>query len=149
MIDQGIVAIGKMKQLALWTSSIYLTNFPLVYIVLKFWGSPNSAYLVAIIPLFLAFCTNLHILSKYAEFPAKKYFFSIFLKNLSLMALSAVIPLIAHNLITNDEVSRFFTVCSLSVICSTSIIYKWGLGYNAKQMVKQKFKAFFKRNNIK
>ena len=149
MIDQGIVAIGKMKQLALWTSSIYLTNFPLVYIVLKFGGSPNSAYLVAIIPLFLAFCTNLHILSKYAEFPAKKYFFSIFLKNLSLMALSAVIPLIAHNLITNDEVSRFFTVCSLSVICSTSIIYKWGLGYNAKQMVKQKFKAFYKRNNIK
>ncbi|EXZ16629.1 hypothetical protein M067_5044 [Bacteroides fragilis str. J-143-4] len=65
------------------------------------------------------------------------------------MALSAVIPLIAHNLITNHEVSRFFTVCSLSVICSTSIIYKWGLGYNAKQMVKQKFKAFFKRNNIK
>lgn len=77
MIDQGIVAIGKMKQLALWTSSIYLTNFPLVYIVLKFGGSPNSAYLVAIIPLFLAFCTNLHILSKYAEFPAKNTFFHI------------------------------------------------------------------------
>lgn len=144
MIDQGIVAIGKMKQLALWTSSIYLLDFPLTYLVLKLGCSPSSAYIVSIIPVFIGFYTNLYILSKYAQFPAKEYFFSVFLKNLVLMILSAIIPLTVHIIIPNNDFFRFFIVCFLSVICSISIIYTWGLGNNAKQMVNKKLKVFFK-----
>ena len=144
MIDQGIVAIGKMKQLALWTSSIYLLDFPLTYLVLKLGCSPSSAYIVSIIPVFIGFYTNLYILSKYAQFPAKEYFFSVFLKNLVLMILSAIIPLTVHIIIPNNDFFSFFIVCFLSVICSISIIYTWGLGNNAKQMVNKKLKVFLK-----
>jgi hypothetical protein len=83
-------------------------------------------------------------LSKYAQFPAKEYFFSVFLKNLVLMILSAIIPLTVHIIIPNNDFFRFFIVCFLSVICSISIIYTWGLGNNAKQMVNKKLKVFFK-----
>ena len=144
MIDQGIIAIGKMKQLSLWTSSIYLLDFPLTYLVLKLGCSPSSAYLISIIPVFVGFYINLYILSRYAQFPAKEYFFSIFFKNLILIILSAIIPLTIHIFITDNAFLRFFSVCLSSLICSISIIYRWGLGNTTKQMVNQKIKLFLK-----
>lgn len=35
MIDQGLTAIGRVKELSLITAPIYLLNVPLVYLALK------------------------------------------------------------------------------------------------------------------
>ena len=82
MIDQGLTAIGRVKELSLITAPIYLLNVPLVYLALKIGFEPWSVYIVSMISVLTGFIVNLFLLSKYANFPAGEYFIKIFMRNL-------------------------------------------------------------------
>lgn len=137
MVDQGVVAMGKMKQLALWTSPIYLLNFPLVYVVLKLGYSPVSAYVIVMLPTFLGLIVNLYILQKYNHFLAVRFFISVFLKNLLLILIATIIPVMIQSLM-QQGLLRFVFVCIVSIISNTIVMYYWGLNSEVKRMVKNK-----------
>ena len=142
MLDQGVVASGYMKQLTCITTPMYLLDLPLIYVVLKLGGTPPAAYMVGALPLFLAFLSNLYILKKYTKFPAKKYFVSVFLKNVLLVLVASIIPMYIQSKMPYG-VGRFFVVCVVSVCSTVAILWFFALGKGAKKMIKEKITALF------
>ena len=140
MVDAGIVATGRVKEMNLYAIPIYFINLPLVYLVLKFEWYPPLVYFVGSIPAFIHFIINLKILSNIINFPALKYFTQIFLKNFILIIISLIIPFIIHNLIQEGTL-RFFCVCIVSVISTITTMYFFSLNNDVKQMIKQKLRS--------
>ena len=143
MLDQGVVTSSYIKQLTCITTPMYLLDLPLTYIVLKLGGTPPTAYMVGALPLFLAFLSNLYILKKYTKFPARKYFLSVFLKNLLLLLIASIIPVYIQSKMPYG-IERFLTVCSISVICTITILYCLALDKNTRTMVNNKIKSLIR-----
>lgn len=143
MLDQGVVASGYMRQLTTITTPMYLLNLPLTYLVLKLGGSPSTAYMVGALPIFLAFLSNLYILKKYTQFPAHKFFIFVFLKNLILIFIASIIPVYIQSQMAFG-IKRFLVVCSISVICTITILYYLGLDKPVRIMINNKIKSLIK-----
>ena len=137
MINGGIAAIGKVRDLNIYSIPLYLLTLPIVYIVLKLGGSPVYVYLLSNIPALLSFMVNLYILSKYTDFPGYKFFFNIFLKNTLLILLACIIPY-SVQCFMEPSLIRFLIVCSISVLCTIAIMYLFALNAEVKQMVTKK-----------
>ena len=120
-----------------WSIPIYLLSLPLCYIVLYLGMGPIVMYWIASVPPLLAFLVNLKILSKYTDFPALKYFYTIFMKNIFLIAVSCIIPFMIRSLMT-EGIIRFFIVCSVSVLCTFITIYFVGMNQETRELIKQK-----------
>lgn len=144
MIDQGIVATGKVKSMNLYGIPVYLLNLPLVYIVLSLGWYPPLIYFIGSIPAMIHFLVNLKILSNSTGFPAHKYFMQIFCKNFVLIVLAFIVPLIVKNLM-QDGVLRFFVVCSLSVVSIVSVMYLFALNKEVKAMIQTKILSMLRK----
>lgn len=136
MIEEGLHAINRIKENTLYSVPVYLVSIPLVYLVLKMGMKPTAAYWVANIPPLLSFIINLILLSKFTFFPGWKYFFTIFLKNMGLIALSAVVPIIVQSFMSPGLI-RFLIVCSVSVISTIAVLWNFGLNTATRNMVKE------------
>lgn len=146
-VDQGVVAIGRVKELNLYVTPIYLIVFPLAYLFLKCDFGPICVYWVMTIPMFIAMLLNLSIIHRFYDFPMYKYLKNVFLKNIFLVGISAVIPWIIHQQMDYGIV-RFFTVCILSVCCTLVVLYNWGLGTEAKTLIKRQIRNRFHLNQF-
>lgn len=142
MIDQGIVATGKVKEMNLFGIPVYLINLPLVYLVLKLGWYPPLIYFVGSIPALAHFIVNLYILSKNTDFPARRYFIQIFCKNFILIALAFIIPYIVQMQMPNGLI-RFLVVCTLSVVSVVAIMYSFAFNKEVRSMVNQKICSIF------
>lgn len=136
MVENGLNAIGRVKENNIYSVPAYLISIPLVYIVLKNDLSPNVAYWVSSVPPLISFIINLILLSKYTIFSGWKFFLDVFVKNIVLIILSAIIPiLVQFNM--NPGLVRFLTVCSISLLSTITIIWFLGLNESTKLMVKE------------
>ena len=140
MIDQGIVATGKVKSMNLYGIPVYLINLPLVYLVLRLGWYPPVVYAVGSIPAMVHFIVNLKILSNHTGFPARKYFSTIFCKNFMLIAL-AFIPPVAVQSFMPHGLLRFLIVCTISVLSVVTIMYFFALNSTVRDMIKQKCRS--------
>lgn len=134
MVESGLQAIGRVKENNMYSVPVYLLSIPLVYAVLKFGWGPIAAYWVGSIPPLLSFIINMILLSKYTIFPGWRFFTQIFLKNIGLFILSAIIPFIVQQCM-QPGLLRFVVVCSISVITTFTVIWFLGLNEVTKQMV--------------
>jgi O-antigen/teichoic acid export membrane protein len=137
MVDGGIVAIGKVRDLNTYSIPLYLLTLPIAYVVLKLGLSPVYVYFLANIPILLSFLVNLYILSKYTEFPAYKFFFNIFLKNTLLILLACSVPYSVQYFMEPGLI-RFLVVCSISVLSTMTIMYHFSLNAEVKIMLTKK-----------
>jgi len=144
MVDQGINAIGRVKEMNLFVTPIYLLDLPLSYLVLKMGGSPTATYWVAMVPIVLATLGNMYLLRRFYFFPMRKYIMQIIVKNMALVCVSALLPYGLQQLM-DPGILRFFTVCSLSV--ATTFVSFWFLALSRvnREMVKSKVSDKFKR----
>lgn len=145
MIDQGIVATGKVKSMNLYGIPIYLINLPLVYFVLKLEWYPPIIYFVGSIPALIHFIINLKILKHYTGFPAKRYCINVFIKNFSIIIIAFIIPATIKYYMP-DGVIRFLVVCTVAVLNITILMYAFSLNKEVKQIIKQKFICIFHTN---
>ena len=140
MVDSGIVATGRVKEMNIYAIPVYFINLPLVYLVLKLGWYPPLVYFVGSIPAFIHFIINLKILSNITTFPSRQYFTQIFLKNFMLIVISLLIPLAIHSMMQEGLV-RFLVVCTISVISTITIMYFFSLNKDVKQMVNKKIRS--------
>lgn len=121
MVDYGIGAIGRVKVQNIWSTSIYLAHLPLCYLVLKLGGSPVDMYWVSILPMLLATVMNMYILNKFYYFPIMKYSVMVVGKNLLLVGVAALLPLlIQHHM--NNGFLRFLLYAHL-LLCVLLLCY--------------------------
>lgn len=140
MVDQGIVAIGRVKEMCYWTTPIYLSILPVTYLLFKLGFSPVSCYVVSGAATLLGFFANLYLLAKYYSFPAARYFRVIFLKN-TLLAIVAFIPPFILQRLMEESWVRLFTVCGFSLLSTVAIMYKFSLSERVREMVRSKIKS--------
>lgn len=144
MIDRGIMASGHIKQLALIANTTPIIVLPLVYLVLKLGFNPIMTYIVNVIPQFLGLFTTLWIIRKYVGFPSFAFLKRVILKTYFLIGLSCIIPYWIHcNM--KDGAIRFLAVCSLSVICTITIMYIFALNKETRILVQQKIVGRFRK----
>lgn len=139
------VAIGRVKEQSLYLLPILILHLPLVYIVLKQGWNPTSVYWVGSIPALLMSFVFLYILKRHINFPIRKYFFNLFLKNLLLVGIACIIPYIIGTYLTEGWL-KFIVVCSTTVICNIILMWLFALNREVKQMVLQKLNLFHKQN---
>jgi len=139
MVEYGLNAIGRVKEINMYSVPVYLIDLPLVYFTLKYSGSPIMAYWAASIPPLISFIINLKLLSHFTIFSGRKFFIKIVLKNTLLILVSAIIPFILQCFMQPGFV-RFLAVCSVSLFSTITFLWIFAMNDAAKQMVKEKLK---------
>lgn len=142
LVENGLHAIGRVRENNLYSVPIYLLSIPLVYITLKLDFGPVVAYWVGSIPPLLSFIINMLLLSKFTIFPGMKFFVQIFLKNIGLVLLATIIPYLVQQTMSEGLV-RFLIVCTLSVLNTFVVIWFLGLNATTRAMVTEKFRSKF------
>lgn len=137
MVDKALVAAGRMKEVAIYSTPIYLIHVPLAYVALTMGWSPTSVYYLAMVPGILAMFMNIAILHMSTGFPASQYLLQIFVKNVLLIALSFLPPFFVQKHM-DPGLIRFLTVCSISVVSTIMILWVLGLNNETRQMVLRK-----------
>lgn len=137
MVDQGVNAIGRVKQMNLWTTPLYLLNLPISWVVLKMGGEPITIYWVASVPMVMAMFVNMFILNRYYYFPVRRYLSQIIIKNMGLIIVASIIPYIIQSRMDSGW-ARFLLVCTVSVICTSTVLWIFGLSKDNRAMVKAK-----------
>lgn len=144
MINYGITASGKIKELNTLSMPIYLLTLPLIYIVLKLGFSPIYAYWISSLPPILSFIVNLYILNKSTGFNSKEYFIKVFFKTILLIIVSCIVPYLVQELMEQGLV-RFLVVCSISCISTITILWCFALNKETKAMVLAKFNNIIRK----
>lgn len=141
MLDRGVVALGRSKELALYCNSWHIVLLPLVYFALKVGWQPTSVYFISMIPGLLSLGGYLYILNKYVDFPAKDYFFGIFVKNLFFVFVACVPPYLLQTQMEQGFL-RFLIVCTVSVLSTIFVLYFFCMNSETRVIIKNKL---FKR----
>ena len=139
MIDYGINAAGYVKLLNALSIPNYLLTIPLIWLTLHLNLGPITAYWISSIPPLLAFLTNLWIINHTIGFPSKKFFIHVFLKNISLIFISLIIPWIVQQVLPPCMI-RFLTVCTISILSTSIILWLFALNKEVKNILKDKLK---------
>ena len=137
MVESGIIATGNVKQLNIWSIPLQLITLPLTYITLKMECSPDIVYWFISIPPSLCFIVNVILLSKMVGFPGWEFMKKVFLKTSFLVLLACIIPYWVRSQMEEGLV-RFLVVCSLSVVCTTTLMWFFSFNEETRQIVKQK-----------
>lgn len=137
MVDFGINAIGRVKELNMWSTIAWLADLPLCYVLLKLGGSPTVVCWVSMAPAIYVFFMNMYILNKFYYFPILKYSVNVIGKTILIVVVASMLPLyIQSNM--EDGIVRFLIVCGCSVFCTIILFWLWGLNKENKEMIKQK-----------
>lgn len=137
MIETGIQASGYVKLLNTWSVPVYLGVIPLVWYALWMGWGPIIAIIFANFAPVITFVINLIIIKRTIDFPSWNYFHVVFVKNLFLVLIALAIPYIIQ-LQLEQGLFRFLLICSLSVLCTITMLWLFGLNHEAKVMVKNK-----------
>lgn len=137
MIDRGLVAGGYVKQLNTISIPLYLFSLPLVYFVLVMKWNPTFVYIAGTIPAVFAFGMNLYLIKKYMNFPARRYFSQVFLKNCVLIGVACIPPYIVQQFL-DDGLLRFLFVCSVAVFSTIIVMWHFAMNEEVREIVRQK-----------
>jgi Na+-driven multidrug efflux pump len=144
MVEDGLHAIGRVKENSMYSVPVYLISLPLVYGALYFDFGALVAYWAGTFPPLLSFLINIVLLSRYTIFPGMKYFTNIFLKNTALILLSTIVPYFVQRMMEPGLV-RFLVVCTVAEICTFGVIWFWGLNKTSRAMFTEMLAKRFPR----
>lgn len=145
-----ILATGQIRNYQLLVGGIYLLNFPLSYICLKFTTIPELIYIVAILISVICLFLRLMFLKKMVHLDVNQYVVRVILNVILVSLGSSILPfLIKENL--EGGLFRFCVVGLVAVICSVFSILYIGCSSGERDNLLSKIPIIknLKKNNIK
>ena len=139
-VSNLVHATGKMKAFQLYTSAIKLCSVPIAYYSVILFELPEIALTIVWIVDIVAHGVGCWTLSKITVFPLKDYVFKVILPILSVVVLTTIPVVFIHCLIDNN-VARFISVITASVLSIALIGYKYGLNITEKQLFQSIIKS--------
>ncbi|MGN0213206.1 MAG: hypothetical protein ACI4AH_00155 [Muribaculaceae bacterium] len=133
-VGTGIHAVGKMKLPQLSSSLIYMLILPICYMALKMGAQPVAVYIISVCVFPMAFCSDLLILHHYTGFPILRFIKEVPLKTMIIIAVAAILPTYIHYNMESGFV-RLVVVCVVSLVISSCLIYRFGLGVETRQQL--------------
>jgi hypothetical protein len=104
---------------------ILLMNFPVSYLLLYLGFAPESTLVVAIVISQICLAARLWFLRSMVQLPVTRFINEVYLKAILVTVLSAIAPYICY-LYIEPSITRFVTICSVSIITSALCIYYVG-----------------------
>lgn len=124
---KAVHATGRLKDVNLTIGILLLSILPVCYCLLKFGVEPQWVVLASVIPWLLAIPFRLYWLNRYCGFPIRQFIYGVIGKVFFMAAILFALPFVASFFIVDHEHIRFFTVGTVSVVWSGTIIYYFGL----------------------
>ena len=138
-VDQGLVASNHMKELNLYSSTLYLVELPLMYVALKLGASPIFVYAISCFTVLICLFINVKMPSKFTGFPGRQYIQTVFFKTLVLILIACVPPYLIC-IAMPEGLLRFLIVCSVSVLSTMTVLMQFALNKESRHMVTEKIK---------
>lgn len=145
----AIHATGKIKKYQVIVGTVLVSILPISFILFKIGFPPESTFVVSIIITFLAFIVRIIFTKiRIPEFSIRHFFQEIFIKNIPVVLLSLLIPLIIR-INMQMGVLRFSLIILFSLISCIVAIYVIGLKNDEKIFLKSALNAFINNTIIK
>ena len=130
----GIQAVGKMKLPNILSGIVYISIFPITYIVLKLGGSPITSYVVTILTTPVILFMDVFILRKYTQFDVPLFCRKAIGSTLYVGAVSVLLPILMSFSLSGGV---FATLLKLLVdfVYVAVIIFYCGLTSNDRNKV--------------
>ncbi len=135
------LAPGKLKIYQICVGGTLLLNLPISYVTLKLGGSPTSVMVVAIIIAQICMFLRLYFLRAMMGLSMRRFLKEVYLKVISVTALSLPVPLMAY-LLMPDNLLRFIVVAVISVATTSALVYNVGCDEGEKALVTRQVKKF-------
>jgi O-antigen/teichoic acid export membrane protein len=137
-------ATGKIRNYQIVVGGILLMNFPVSYLLLYLGFAPESTLVVAIVISQVCLATRLYFLRTSVKLPIVKFIKEVYLKAILVTVLSAIAPYICY-LYIEPSITRFVTICSVSIIISVLCIYYIGCNKEERKTILNTFIKIRKR----
>lgn len=134
-------AVGKMKAVNLTAGTSLLLILPISYLLLLNGVTPDTVFIVNIIPWIFETLFEVYYEKKYIGFPMWGFYKRVYLVVSPIALLLVSVPYLAHVYLPMEGWGRFLIVCIISVITSVVTIYYLGLSKHLREMVLEKAKS--------
>lgn len=136
-----VQAIGKIRLYQFTVGGCRILCLPIVFVLLKFGGSPETIYYVSIALSITAFLLRIFFLQKFLSLSLTKKFFKLILIFLLVTFLSSILPKFIILKLTDSFIKlQIFVLVTLTWICI--IIALIGLNKQEKAIIIAKLKSF-------
>lgn len=136
----AIHATGNIKLTNISVGLILCSSFPLVYLALKLGYGPDSALILSLMVTILAELVAVLVLRKYIVFSISDYFIKVYLRCLLVATISAIIPVVIHNNMS-EGLLRFVLVVLSSIISTTICVLYVGVDKAIRKQIWHKIKS--------
>jgi O-antigen/teichoic acid export membrane protein len=138
----SIQATGKIRLHQIVTGILIFLNLPIAYILLIIGYPPTSVWIVRIVINLIAGAFRIIYLQKLINFSAKKYLFEVLFSSLIISFLSISIPYI-FSLYWKDSLLSLAMTIIISILCSMTFMFTFGLNISEKTFIKSVIKTRF------
>lgn len=137
-------ATGNIRNYQIVVGGILLMNFPVSYLLLYLGFAPESTLVVAIVISQICLAARLWFLRSMVQLPVTRFINEVYLKAILVTLLSAIAPYICY-LYIEPSITRFVTICSVSIITSALCIYYIGCNKEERKTILNTFIKIRKR----
>lgn len=137
-------ATGNIRNYQIVVGGILLMNFPVSYLLLYLGFAPESTLIVAIVISQICLAARLWFLRSMVQLPITRFINEVYLKAILVTVLSAIAPYICY-LYIEPSITRFVTICSVSIITSALCIYYVGCNKEERKTILKTFIKIKKR----
>lgn len=141
----SVHATGHLKKFQLIEGTMLLTIVPMAYVLLKFFSiQPEFVFVVHIVVEICTQYARLRIVLPMIGMRIGDYLFQVVRPIIFVIVLSPILPLIA-NILVNGLWASFFTVCIVSVLSTSVIIYFIGCTHSERSFIIGKWHDMVKK----
>jgi len=130
-------ATGTIKTYQIFEGGSLLLIVPIAYLVLKLGGNPTSVFWVQLIIMYAVQILRLFLVCGKINMSKKEYCKKVLLRIIPVAVVSAIIPLMLHQLLPSSIVSSIVVVL-ISIGSVLLFSYLIGLEYNERLMLQKK-----------
>lgn len=138
--DIAIEAVGRMKEVNLFTGPLQILVLPVSYLLLKEGLPFYTPFILNIIVVILCFVINTHYLRKWIHISRGVIFKEIIRPLFFMVVLSSVLPLLVYKGMT-ESLWRLFVLVGVTIVSVGICSYFFVLDAKARDWLKKKMKA--------
>lgn len=133
----AMLATGKIRNYQIVVGGLQMMNLPISYVLLRYGCIPETVLIVAICISQCCLAARLYMLRGMIGLSVRKYMSKVYLNVFSVTILSAIIPCVSSYYL-NETFINFIIICTISVICTFTVIYFIGCNRKERQFILSK-----------
>lgn len=136
----AMLATGKIRNYQIVVGGLQMMNLPISYVLLRYGCIPETVLIVAICISQCCLAARLCMLRSMVGLSVRKYMSKVYLNVFTVTILSAIIPCVSSYYL-NETFINFIIICTISVICTFTVIYFVGCNRKERQFILSKVTA--------